>query len=910
MTNKENVFLKLKELSNSIVDKDVHGITAQDIANIIGIRRNIASQLLNELSREGKAVKINTRPVYFIDREIYEKRKQDNKSLTNYNKPQEEEVFRNLIGYDGSLKYVVEQCKAAISYPPNGLPFLLVGSSGVGKSFLAQLAFEFAKSKEIINKDAEFMVLNCAEYANNPELLSSVLFGYTKGAYTGADSNKVGLIEEADGGVLFLDEIHRLPPEGQEKLFLFLDKGIFRRLGESNKWRSAKVKMIFATTENPENSFLQTFLRRIPLIVKIPTFQERPFKEKINIIYNFYKKEAIVIKKDIIISNQVMNILLKSKASGNLGKLTNAIKLSCADALNKIENKEENSLKIKVSNLEKIILNEYDGVITNNLNINDIFLSCSEIDEIQYISDGGVKIGGSKNDVVKSFIELKNKKIDNNEFLITGLGILNKLIDSIVFGEIDIKQSSVIFLSVKRIIENTISNLKSDYGLRYYSNSVDSLTYLLSYFVEYGETENDEEVEKIVQHIHKFYPREYKIVLNLFDNVNANFDIKLNRILIIYLLIYIKSLNKNTKPDQINAIIIAHGYNTASSIAGVTNRLLGGYIFDSLNMPLEITPKEIAKELSAYIENIDTARGLIILVDMGSLENIYKEIDKDVYGDIGIINNISTHLALDVGSRIINSQSIEQILKETVEKNICKYNYIPSKKAREDAIITTCVTGIGTANKIKDMLDKCFLENEIKVIAYDYNKLKGNGEEDYIFKKYNVKLIIGTSDPKAKSAPYISLEDLIMKRGDYILNKALENVVDNSVIEKINREIVKFFTLDNVLNYITILNPDKIIDQVDKAIYNLELALALKFNNDLRISLSIHICCLIERLIIKDPITTYNKLEDFQKCHIHFIELTKKAFSVIEQFYNVDIPMSEIGFIYDSITNKIEDFKF
>jgi len=152
------------------------------------------------------------------------------------------------------------------------------------------------------------------------------------------------------------------------------------------------------------------------------------------------------------------------------------------------------------------------------------------------------------------------------------------------------------------------------------------------------------------------------------------------------------------------------------------------------------------------------------------------------------------------------------------------------------------------------------------------------------------------------------VEDMIMRKGDITLTNSLSNIVDAGIIDKINREIVKLFTLENVLNYLTILNPEKIIEQVEQALYNLEIGLGFKFKNDLKISLYIHICCMIERLVIKDPIMTYNKTIELEQCHIQFIKLLRKAFSVIEQFYKVEIPTSEIGFIYDSINNKIEDF--
>ncbi|MGQ0420917.1 amino acid--tRNA ligase-related protein, partial [Bacillus sp. HC-Mk] len=87
----------------------------------------------------------------------------------------------------------------------------------------------------------------------NAPSIRDVLFGIKKGAYTGASDQK-GLIEKAHEGILFLDEVHRLPPEGQEMLFTFIDRGVYRRLGETENERKAQVLIITATTEEP-NSF-------------------------------------------------------------------------------------------------------------------------------------------------------------------------------------------------------------------------------------------------------------------------------------------------------------------------------------------------------------------------------------------------------------------------------------------------------------------------------------------------------------------------------------------------------------------------------------------------------------------------------------------------------------------------------
>lgn len=138
-----------------------------------------------------------------------------------------------MIGYDKSLAEPIEQLKTAVFYPNNGLPVMVMGDTGIGKSYFVQIMYEYMVKAEVLSETAPFKVLNCAQYYNNPELLSGLLFGYSKGAFTGAYEKKRGLLEDANGGLLFLDEVHRLNAEGQEKLLLSWIKGPF--LGSVNQ---------------------------------------------------------------------------------------------------------------------------------------------------------------------------------------------------------------------------------------------------------------------------------------------------------------------------------------------------------------------------------------------------------------------------------------------------------------------------------------------------------------------------------------------------------------------------------------------------------------------------------------------------------------------------------------------------
>lgn len=129
MTNKTKVSLILKELCEKIDGTKEYGITATDIADKLELQRNLVSHLLNDMSKGGKAIKINKRSVYFMDSEVYESRKSEFKLISEYlndssplNSNTDKFLFKELVGSNGSLKYVVQQCKSAVAYPPNGLP--------------------------------------------------------------------------------------------------------------------------------------------------------------------------------------------------------------------------------------------------------------------------------------------------------------------------------------------------------------------------------------------------------------------------------------------------------------------------------------------------------------------------------------------------------------------------------------------------------------------------------------------------------------------------------------------------------------------------------------------------------------------------------------------------------------------
>lgn len=390
MNTKEKVYAYIAENYPSTKPEALQAFSATAIADHFEVSRNVVSQYLNELVNEKHLIKINSRPVIFIPRALLTNTSEELKdTYVSFDALQEDitsqknksRSFTKLIGHKGSLNYLIDQCKSAVTYPDGGLPTLLLGVTGVGKSLIAQTMYDYGVEKNIFSKDSRFITVNCSEYADNPELFLTNLFGNVKGAYTGANQERKGLLSLADGGVLFLDEIHCLRPECQEKLYMFMDKEIYHMIGDNEKWYSSKVFIIFATTEDPKISLLKPLLRRIPIICKVPSLAQRPKQEKKELLYYLLSNEAKKIQKEIAISQRAYNLLVNYEFNGNIGELKNLVKVLSASALMEHTrlNKQDDCIPIDLQHLPDYIIHE----VADNRNLlqldNETFLTLAEI---------------------------------------------------------------------------------------------------------------------------------------------------------------------------------------------------------------------------------------------------------------------------------------------------------------------------------------------------------------------------------------------------------------------------------------------------------------------------------------------------------------------------------------------------
>lgn len=269
------------------------------------------------------------------------------------NKTEEDnQEINGIIGESQLLKDAIEKIKIVA---PAETSVLILGESGTGKERVAHAIHDLSA-----NKSNPIVVVNCAALPQS--LIESELFGHEKGAFTGANSLRIGKFEQADNGTLFLDEIGELPLESQTKLLRVLQEKEIQRLG-GNKTIKINVRIIAATNRSLEKEVaegrfrLDLYYRLNVFPIQLPTLKER--KEDIEVLANYFlKKYATSSRKNVVtITPSALAQLTEYSWPGNIRELEHII--------------ERNVLLAKTSEIENfdlpanttVSLQENDGKI-------------------------------------------------------------------------------------------------------------------------------------------------------------------------------------------------------------------------------------------------------------------------------------------------------------------------------------------------------------------------------------------------------------------------------------------------------------------------------------------------------------------------------------------------------------------
>jgi two-component system, NtrC family, response regulator AtoC len=228
--------------------------------------------------------------------------------------------YRMITGEDSRMKHLLDIAKKAAA---SRATIMLLGESGTGKEVFARNIHNWSD-----RRDKPFVIINCVGLSK--ELLESELFGHEQGAFTGAHRRKVGKIELAHGGTIFLDEIGDISLELQAKLLRFLQEREFERVGGVTPI-AVDVRIVAATNRDlqaalKQGSFREDLYHRLNVIaLRLPPLRER--KEDIPVLINYFlKKFSIETGRSVsVITEEALSSLMAYHWPGNVRELANAI---------------------------------------------------------------------------------------------------------------------------------------------------------------------------------------------------------------------------------------------------------------------------------------------------------------------------------------------------------------------------------------------------------------------------------------------------------------------------------------------------------------------------------------------------------------------------------------------------------
>ncbi len=960
MQRKERVFEALRSLctqrptQRSVTRRSI-GFSAEDVAELADVDRTNASRDLNLLAQEGMIERIPGRPVLFYVKEaqvapaipaIPERKKtlengspsppqaaeadksQKTPLVTQASSPKAQipakpsvvaasvqvgtvvTSFETLIGHNEGLKVAIQQAKAAILYPPRGLHTLLYGPSGAGKTTFARLMHTFALELNALPKDAPFISFNCADYAGNPQLLMAHLFGVVKGAYTGADHDREGLVEQANRGILFLDEVHRLPPEGQEMLFYLMDRERFRRLGESRE-RQASLLLLAATTEDPAITLLPTFRRRIPMVITLPDLQERSSQERYELIRAFFTTECSSIGANIHVMPQVIRALLLYDCPGNIGQLRTDVQLICARAY----------LDYRTNNLPEMNVHQDilpDHIRRGLLRTAEMHRRLEPVLPLLEATHIFTPTGLSLNNVPESAHDLYDT-ISNELAMLRRSGLqedeINKLLNQDIqhyfqqfaYTITQNRAETALHLVDEPIL--TLSHSIVEYAQEQLGRAFpEKLPLVLALHLRSALdhlAQGSHDSIPTLQSMRQTYPIEYEVARMALLRIRSALGISLPESELDVLTILFANADTllSTTYASVGIVVAAHGRGIAAGLVELTNTLIGVHSIAAEELLLDQAPEEVLERVSQRVRETDQGSGVLLLVDFASLLSLGDLVTERTSIAVRTVSGVCAPLIIEAVRR---AQRGNQITLELLATSIEQFRTIGGKvptntaaPARDTSaqmtflpldasydtmhdnmqrpvaqvILSVCLTGFGSATRLAEMLEEYLPElrqQSIEVICMDIG-LSGKTEVEVqqLVSNRQVVAIVGTINPHLETYPFISLTDVLFGDGIARLRTLLgSTLIDPALLHPSTAQVVQvvqavqvarstppFAQRADLIREISstlsqrliFLNPLRVLPLIDKMIELIEVEVGETFDIDVLAGLILHLACILER---------------------------------------------------------------
>lgn len=348
---------------------------------------------------------------------------------------------------------------------------------------------------------------------------------------------------------------------------------------------------------------------------------------------------------------------------------------------------------------------------------------------------------------------------------------------------------------------------------------------------------------------------------------------------------------------EFHGLIVAHGDSTASSIQKVANRTCRTFVFEAIDMPMDTAVEDTITKVRQYLERVNARKGMILLVDTGSLSQLYSSIKNDLAGDLLIINNVTTAIALDVGIKMLGRCSFLDIVKAARETYAFEIQYFEGV-SRGRNIIVSCMSGVGIAEKLQEAMCKVVDPSVIDIVTMDYQELRRLLDENQREYFKQTLLILTTSAlPEHVRVPWLNIYDILDGKGEDLLWGSFKGLLTREKFEELKREYIRFFSIEGIVSRLRFLNPTVVINEVELVLMKYEQYYHLEMTGHIRLNLYMHIAFMIERLMTTDPAP--EQVRELPPREKRFYGISREIFSDMEQKYRIRMNCYELSLLYE-----------
>ncbi len=835
-TNKQRVYDFIvdytKEFQTNV--NEFPKFDTQFLSTQLNMQRSNISSILNQLVKENLIEKTNGRPVlYYLSQDV---------QLDN-------QIFSSLIGYDSSLKEVVQLTQAALTYPMRIPRILYVGQKGVGIRTLTQKIYEFACSIHLLQKDASYTIYDCS-----------------------SDNNQIlDIFNKNNHGLILLRNADQLSKQVMMQL-------------KSDIQNNETLHFVLVVHMNEETD-ISFFKDDFNFIIHLPSLKNRSLLERYQFIEKFLQNEAKQLNKKIEVNYGLMQCLMIYPCLDNLIGLRNNIRYGVANALVKSKNKSE--VIIELSDLPADVRK---GLLYLKDYVNPLETILDKHMNYVFYPDKTLRYKDkNENTNIYSMLDASYHSLssqDANDYIYANIeSQINDYLNQLTHEMTNEKLNSIVSEKLRQIVQNFLNNASIRFNQVYSNNIYYGICLHLNNAIVKNQNKQRLSNENIMNIIDN-YDEEYIFVRKFMREIQNTFNIHLSidETIIVTLLM---TMTDETIQNRLVVILIAmHGKSTASSIVEVVKTLMPIRNIDYFNLLLEDDIEESYDLLKEEIININQGSGVLVFYDMGSIRIMLDSIQEETHIPLRGIEVPVPLLAMSAGKQCEEGHSLDEVYEHVVhEYSDISYN----RKNHKDIVIALSTVNENNSESIKRYLQTLEDYRDYRILAFNITD-----KQNLINKINEIQIngkvigIVGTYNPDIFNIPYVDYQHLphiytihelfANKQEDFDVLRYLTEQFDIFDYEDLKMTLLPFIdTLEDIFNEI--------------------------FDEDTRLGLLIHMGCLIDRLYKKQSSAVNFNIDHIKTEYMIEFDKVNVALKDLEKVFDIELSESDKATIVEIVIN-------